>query len=134
MEQVNEHTKKLKLASPPTFKNWLQLADTVFSSQFFAHASTLLKKAADQAKNDPEVAERVKFLQIGLEHAEKTYDTLIIQRTFQKESNEKNRLAFQKSFTELWDYRHSIEDWLGTDLDYLALREPASGWKYEPKK
>jgi len=46
-----------------------KIAHVAYPQQSFAQGETLLAKAADAAASDPEATERVKFLQLGLEHA-----------------------------------------------------------------
>lgn len=51
------------------WRSWAKTAQAVYPHQCFASGEALLAKAASSAAADPEAAERVRFLQLGLEHA-----------------------------------------------------------------
>jgi hypothetical protein len=51
------------------WRSWAKAAHAVYPEACFAEGEALLAKASTSAADDPEAAERVKFLQLGLEHA-----------------------------------------------------------------
>lgn len=51
------------------WRNWAKAAHAIYPEESFAPAEALLDRASASAAADPEAAMRVKFLQLGLEHA-----------------------------------------------------------------
>ena len=124
VEKMQEQAKKLGLKNrlPGGHKDWLQAADAVFTPEFFAVGTRMLKEAEEAAKADPEALARVRFLQIGFEHAKRTFDVLLISRTGDRE-------ALLKAQRDLLAYRQTIAGEMTSDLGYLRMRERGgSGW------
>ena len=121
VEMFLAHAKKFTPDRIPGHKNWLQAADLVFSPGFFAEGEKLLKRAAVSAANDPDASEKVRFLQVGFEHAKRTFEVLRISRSGDKK-------ALRQAVAKLLNYRKSIDHLLTADMAYLQMREDYTSW------
>ncbi len=119
-----DHVKRFKIKRVPTHKNWLQAADLVFSPEFFSEGEKLLKRAAVSAAKDRDASEKVRFLQVGFEHAKRTYEVLKISRSGDRE-------ALRQAVAKLMKYRNSIDHLFTADMAYLQMREEKGSWNQE---
>ncbi|MBE6399489.1 MAG: DUF4838 domain-containing protein [Lentisphaerae bacterium] len=125
VDEMWAHARKLQMNRLPNHKNWLQAADAVFTSEFFAAGKRILDRAEKKAANDPTALARVRYLQSGFEHSRRTFEVLKLSRG-------SDRVAFVKAQQELLEYRQQIAGELSADLPYLYVREKSgSRWYAE---
>ncbi|MDZ4402803.1 DUF4838 domain-containing protein [Prosthecobacter sp.] len=65
-EKINQTMEALQTSR---WRNWAKAAHVLYPPECFTPAETILEEAAKAARSDSEAAARVKFLQLGLQHA-----------------------------------------------------------------
>lgn len=114
------------------FKNWLQVADKIFTPEVMAHATELLDKAMSAAGDDRIAEARVEYLKYGFENADFTLKTLRAQRVYQATGTKDALDKFKAAQDELMKFRNSVEDKNICDMGYLYFREKTgSKWHQE---
>lgn len=106
-----------------SFKNWLSVADFIFTPEVFARMNALLGEAAVAAADDPESLARVTFLQCGLKNAELTVEALKRKYRFDASGTPADRDAWQAALQELAACRAAHEDQFISNMGYLYYRE-----------
>jgi hypothetical protein len=116
-----------------------ELLDThlVFPSEAFGPAQEILAKAAAAAatSDDPDYARRVRFLELGLEHARKVValsEAFDGQHTLPEGSPRTGQAV--EALRELIAFRKEHEDWFFSDYIYLGgdLKGPGWSWNVLP--
>ena len=114
-----------------TFKNYIIIADRLFSPDFFTKAHSFLNKAKLTAKGDELAEKRVAYIEKGLIDAELTVAVRIAQKKAKKHPSQENKQAFFKAFEKLKKYRASIEKDNVCNFGYIAFREKyGAGWPW----
>jgi hypothetical protein len=129
-EKFVEYCKPLRKVS---FKNWVQVADKIFTPEVMAKAAGLLAKAMNAAKGDSVAEARVEYLKYGFEHADMTLRTLRAQKEYATRKTKENLKKFKEARQKMLEFRKSVEDKNICDMGYLYFRERSgSGWyKYK---
>lgn len=125
-----DYTTKLAGSLEQTFgevkasrwKSWAKAADQVYPPACFATGETLLAQAARSASPDPEASERVKFLQLGLEHARLCSEAAAVLSLGKGEAQGKAEAGTQK----LIRFRRAHEGSWIANFDHCAWVEGQS--------
>lgn len=109
-----------------TFKNWLSIADRIFTRPVMDKGFQLLDAAMGKAKNDPDALAKIEFLKSGLKHADLTVRTRQFWREYQKDFSEINKSKYVQSLQALYKYRQQLMSGNSSNIDYLIFREHAT--------
>lgn len=109
-----------------SFKNWLLVADRIFTPEVMAKGRSLLE-AAKAACAESLTEQRVAFLDKGLTHAERTLTTLAAYKKQRGAGDYLDLRKYAESLKALENYRHRVEGSNVANMAYLVMRE-ASFW------
>lgn len=107
------------------WRNWAKASHALYPQECFTPADALLKQAADAVKDDEVAFARVKFLQLGLEHA-KLCSRVSSQLTLAGSTATPDQI--KKSVDEVITFRRANERSGISNFNHLAWLEDLS-WK-----
>ncbi|MBT3379273.1 MAG: DUF4838 domain-containing protein [Lentisphaerae bacterium] len=106
-----------------SFKDWIRVAGRLFPPEAMQKGKILLEKAAEAAAGDELARKRVRFLQIGLEEAQRTLTALAAFKSYEGGGTESAFRSYAAAVRDLETYRHAHEHTGFANLYYLAFRE-----------
>ncbi len=101
----------------------LLVAAPPFKPEVVAEGKPLLAAAVAAAANDPAAAARVRVLELGFEHMEKTLATLATLQRFAETHAPADRASLKEATTALQAFRRAHERELISDLGWLTNEE-----------
>jgi hypothetical protein len=106
-----------------SFKDWLLVADRIFTPAVMEQGRRLLDAAADAAAAEPVAARRIDFLQTGLHEASLTLEALKAFKSYGRQPNDITFDQYRNALRTLETYRHDHERSGFANLYYSAFRE-----------